>query len=107
MHKLLLLLALLFVVPAVHAGIVNGDFELGPSGWIEESTHVPVGSLICTVPNCDNAGGAAGPHSGDWWTFFGATTPDVVPEDASITQTVTFPTGESQVSFWLWIGNRV
>lgn len=103
-----LLFILLLLAPAVRsqAGVINGDFELGPTGWTDTSTHVAAGQLICTIADCSDVNGAAGPNSPDHWALFGATTPDGNPEDATLRQTITFPNGETFVNFWLWIGNR-
>lgn len=107
MKNLILCLLMLASSSAARAAIVNGDFELGATGWTDTSTHVPPGQLVCTLTDCGDAGGVAGPNSPTHWAFFGATAPDGVPENASLSQTVTFPTGDAYINFWLWIGNRV
>ena len=106
MKKLLVVLSLLASTAGARAGIVNGDFELGSSGWSDTSTHIAAGQLVCTVADCGDVNGAAGPNSPDHWALFGATPADATPEDATLRQTVTFPNGDTFINFWLWIGNR-
>jgi hypothetical protein len=106
------LFALLILALSAQAAVINGDFENGNANWTEQSVLAPGGQLICTVGICGDANGLAGPYGGDYWTLFGAVesfqnSQNPVPEDASITQSVTFPGSISYVTFFLWIGNRV
>ncbi|HNH80343.1 MAG TPA: S8 family serine peptidase [Anaerolineales bacterium] len=67
--------------------------------WLETSTNF--GTPLCTIADCTNGAGTAGPRTGSVWAWFGGTTKD---EAASLTQTVVFPTGTANLRFYLWIG---
>lgn len=76
--------------------IQDGGFEDGsPSTfWTEASTNF--GTPLCTEGDC-GLGTGTGPHSGDWWAWFGGI---AAPETGSMTQTgVVIPEG-SVLSFW-------
>ncbi|NJN54581.1 MAG: hypothetical protein HC804_07380 [Anaerolineae bacterium] len=77
--------------------VVDGGFEAGsPSPfWTEASTNF--GSPLCTIGLC-GAGGGTGPHSGDWWSWFGGI---AAYEEGSVAQDVTIPSGSATLSFWL------
>jgi PKD repeat protein len=72
--------------------IVDGDFELGPGGgaWTEASTNF--GTPLCDLAGCGNGTGT-GPNGGTYWAWFGGFPGGT--ETASLTQTVTFPAGDS------------
>jgi len=60
-------------VPAFTAAgaIDDGGFEAGIPNpyWNEHSENF--GTPLCTVVGCGGSGGGTGPHSGDWWAWFG------------------------------------
>lgn len=76
--------------------IADGDFEDGSPSieWAEASTNF--GTPLCTEAGC-GLGTGTGPHSGDWWAWFGGI---AAPETGSLTQTgVVIPEG-SVMTFW-------
>jgi hypothetical protein len=68
--------------------------------WTETSTNF--GTPLCTVADCNNGGGTAGPQTGSVWGWFGGTEAD---ETASLSQTVIIPIGSTNLEFYLWIGS--
>ncbi len=69
--------------------------------WTEESTNF--GTPLCTVADCGDGGGTAGPRTGSVWGWFGGTNSDW--ENAHLYQTVTFPSsGLGTLQFYFWIG---
>jgi PKD repeat protein len=72
--------------------IVDGNFELGPGSgsWTEASTNF--GTPLCDLAGC-GAGGGTGPNGGTYWSWFGGFGGGT--EISSLTQTVTFPAGDS------------
>jgi len=75
---------------------VNGDFEAGPTGWTESSTHGY--DLILSTANL--AGMV--PHSGNWAVWLGGDN----NEESVISQQVTVPTGSPYMSYWHNIGSK-
>lgn len=67
--------------------------------WTETSTNF--GTPLCTVADCGNGSGNAGPQTGSVWGWFGGTSND---ESASLSQTVNIPIGSTTFEFYLWIG---
>jgi hypothetical protein len=84
------------VVPGGPPG--DGSFETGTpnSFWEEFSTNF--GTPLCDL-NC-GTGGGTGPHTGDWWAWFGGI--DAL-ETGYLRQTVTIPTGSAFLFYWLEI----
>ncbi|HNB51723.1 MAG TPA: hypothetical protein PK530_07260, partial [Anaerolineales bacterium] len=84
----------------VPTGVIVGDggFETGTPNavWSEYSTNF--NTPICDVGGC-GAGGGTGPHTGNWWAWFGGI--GGTYEEGSITQTVTIPSGSASLTFWL------
>jgi uncharacterized repeat protein (TIGR01451 family) len=76
--------------------VQDGDFEDGsPSTfWIEQSTNF--GTPLCTIAGCGQGTGT-GPHSGDWWAWFGGI---AAPEVGSMTQNDIVIPENSVLSFW-------
>lgn len=67
--------------------------------WGQSSTNF--GTPLCTVGDCGNGNGHAGPRSGAVWGWFGGV-PD--SEVASLGQVVSFPKGcGATLQFYLWI----
>jgi len=81
--------------------VLDGGFEQGSPNpvWNEFSTNFS--TPLCTVERCGGSGGGTGPHSGDWWSWFGGI--DGVVEEGSVDQDITIPAGSSNLSFWLEI----
>ena len=78
----------------------DGGFEAGTPNpnWTEASTNF--GSPLCTIGNC-GTGGGTGPHSGDWWAWFGGIT---AAETGSVEQEVLGDANQvCTLSFWLEI----
>jgi len=80
--------------------VVNdGGFEMGAGSgaWNEFSSNF--GTPLCDIPSC-GTGGGTGPHTGDWWCWFGGTSS---AETGSVDQDVTIPSGTANLSFYLEI----
>lgn len=70
------------------------------SPWTASSVNY--GSPVCAISVCGDGGGTARPHAGSVWVWFGGAEQ---PEEASVSQSVTIPSGGSKyLNFWLWIG---
>jgi hypothetical protein len=78
----------------------DGGFELGTPNpeWEEYSTWFD--TPICDLDYCGPSG-TTGPHTGDWWAWFGGIVDKV--ETGILTQTVTIPSGSAALTFWLAI----
>ena len=66
--------------------------------WSAKSTNF--GTPLCTIAFCGDSGGVAGPHIGSTWGWFGGTTR---AETATLSQTVTIPSGLANLEFYLWM----
>jgi hypothetical protein len=75
-------------------GIVNGDFESGPTGWTEFSLNG--WPLIM-----DSSSSGVSPHSGSWLAWLGGDDDEV----SYIEQQVTLPAGDANLTYWHWIGS--
>ncbi len=75
----------------------DGSFELGAFGgaWVEASSNF--GTPLCDLGTC-GTGTGTGPNTGDWWCWFGGIS---IPETGSVSQAVTIPTGNVELSFYL------
>ncbi|MBE9508603.1 MAG: hypothetical protein IMY86_11195, partial [Chloroflexi bacterium] len=73
-------------------GITNGDFESGPTGWVEYSTH-GWDLIVQDFP------GSVTPHSGSWAVWLGGD----YDETSYIQQQVTVPPGSPYLAYWHWI----
>ncbi len=72
-------------------------YDLVSSPWAQSSTTFD--TPLCTLADC----GGVGPRTGTVWSWFGGTT--VNPEVASLSQSVTFPSGGGALlNFYLWMG---
>ena len=98
------LMALLIVLaawqPANAQNLINDPgFETGsPNGlWFESSTNF--GTPLCTIDFC-GLGGGTGPHTGDWWAWFGGI---AAFEEGEVNQSVVIPPGVATLKFWLEI----
>ena len=80
------------VVTSTPTSLVNGDFEDGPTGWTEFSTH---GWDIVVQ---DFLGGVA-PHSGSWAAWLGWDHDDL----SYVQQQATVPPGSPYLSYWQWV----
>jgi uncharacterized repeat protein (TIGR01451 family) len=78
-------------------GIVNGDFESGPTDWVEYSTHG--WDLIVQALQLP---GTVTPHSGNWAVWLGGEYDDI----SYIQQQVNVPTGNSYLAYWHWIASE-
>ncbi len=67
------------------------------SVWTESSTNF--GTPLCTAAACTGAGS---PHTGLAWGWLGG---NVLDETSILSQTVTFPSGGANLSFYLYIGS--
>lgn len=80
-------------------GNIVGDpsFEAGTPNpiWTETSTNF--GTPLCTVAGC-GTGTGTGPHTGDWWAWFGGI---AAFEDGTVSQGIMIPTGATDLTFWL------
>jgi hypothetical protein len=91
-----------FVIdPSLEASYSN------PSGaWAQSSSNF--GSPLCTVADCGNGNGTAGPRSGSVWSWFGGVVfsiPGTVsPEVGTLSQNVIFPACGATLQFYFWIG---
>ena len=85
--------------PAPFLGGIVADpsFEAGTPNpfWSEASTNF--GTPLCDPGSC-GLGGGSGPHTGNWWAWFGGIT---IYEEGSVAQNVTLPNGSATLSFWL------
>jgi hypothetical protein len=77
------------------AGITNGDFEDGSTGWVEYSTHG--WDLIVTDLPADVT-----PHSGTWAVWLGGDLDDT----SYIQQQVTVPPSRPYLKYWHWIASE-
>jgi hypothetical protein len=77
------------------AGIVNGDFEDGPTGWFEYSTH-GWDLIVNSLP------GIVTPHSGAWAVWLGGD----YDELSYVEQQVTVPPGSPYLAYWHWIASE-
>jgi hypothetical protein len=87
------------LVPMAVGEIEDGGFEAGtPNPYWGEASGA-FGTPLCTVAAC-GMGGGTGPHSGDWWVWFGG----VVEEEAgAVYQEFVIPSGSALLSFYLEI----
>ena len=76
-------------------GLVNGDFESGPTGWVEYSWNgwnliLPASSLLVT------------PYSGSWAVWLGGDYDEI----SYIQQQVTVPAGSPYLAYWHWLASE-
>lgn len=76
-------------------GIVNGDFESGPTGWVEYSLQGwPIMLHKDDLP--------VSPHGGNWAAWLGRSNDEI----SYISQTVTIPSRNAALTFWEWIDSN-
>ncbi len=77
--------------------VADPGFETGSpnAAWAEASTNF--GTPICDAGGC-GLGSGTGPHTGTFWTWFGGFSGGV--ESGSVSQSLTIPTGSTDISFW-------
>ena len=73
--------------------IVNGDFEDGPTGWTEYSSHSWDLIMDSGFPS------GVTPHGGSWAVWLGGGNNEV----AYVEQQVTVPTSKPYLHYWHWI----
>jgi hypothetical protein len=78
--------------PTQLPGVVNGDFEDGPTGWTEYSTH-PWDLIVRDFPS------SVTPHSGSWAAWLGGENDN----ESYLEQQVTVPPGGPYLAYWHWI----
>jgi hypothetical protein len=81
--------------------VQDGCFEGGTpnADWNEASTNF--GTPLCTELDC-LTGGGTGPHSGEWWAWFGGITG--ISETGSVDQSLTIPNASCSIlNFYLEI----
>lgn len=76
--------------------IQDGGFEGGSPNafWAESSSNF--GSPLCTSGLC-GVGGGTGPHSGNWWAWFGGI---AAYEEGAVSQSVVIPFGTTTMTWW-------
>jgi hypothetical protein len=81
--------------------VMDSSFEAGSPNpyWEEYSLHF--GTPLCDPGFCGTGGGTAGPHTGDWWAWFGGSS---IGDLGILTQTVVIPTYASFLNLYYWIG---
>ncbi len=78
--------------------VTDGGFETGPAGtaWAQSSINFP--TPICDL-FCGNGGGS-GPHTGNFWAWFGGFMGGI--ETGTLSQTINIPLGGTvSLTFWL------
>lgn len=79
--------------------VVNdGGFEMGAGSGAWNEFSLNFGTPLCDA-NC-GTGGGTGPHTGNWWCWFGGTS---AAEMGSVDQSVIIPAGSANLSFYLEI----
>jgi len=68
--------------------------------WLEYSYNFD--TPMCTVADCGDGEGSAGPRTGNVWVWLGGTADY---EYGYVEQTLTIPTNATQLQFYLWIGS--
>jgi hypothetical protein len=67
--------------------------------WVEYSYNFE--TPMCTIADCTDGDGSAGPRTGNVWVWLGGTTDY---EYGYVEQTLAIPTNATQLEFYLWIG---
>lgn len=82
--------------------VMDSSFEAGTPNPYWEEYSFTFGTPLCDPAFCGTGGGTAGPHSGDWWAWFGGSLSGDV---GILTQTVIIPTSASFLNLYYWIGD--
>ncbi len=80
--------------------LVNGNFELGHTGWTEYAKQGT--SVITTTSYVQQYNPAVYAHGGSYLVWLGGTD----NENDYVSQSVTVPTGSAYLHFWYWIGSK-
>jgi hypothetical protein len=78
------------------SSVTNGDFESGPTGWVEYSTHGWPLIINSSFPS------GVMPHSGTWAVWLGGDYDDT----SYIQQQVTVSLQSPYLAYWHWIGSE-
>lgn len=76
--------------------VLDGGFEQGRPNPFWGEISLSDYPLLCTVANCGDGGGT-GPHSGNWWAWFGGV--NGTAEYGLVYQDIMIPAGSSTLSF--------
>jgi hypothetical protein len=82
------------VGPSGPTGVINGDFEDGPTGWTEYSKH-GWDLIVTKFPK------GVTPHSGSWAVWLGGDYNDI----SFVQQQVTVPPGSPYLAYWHWVAS--
>ncbi len=98
------LIAGISVAFSAQAGIVNGDFESGPTagpptGWTD--TDSLLGYSRCSLAGCGDGGGSVGPASDSYWIWFGGS---AGAQTAVLSQTALIESSAGALLFDFWAG---
>jgi C1A family cysteine protease/predicted secreted protein len=88
-------LPLIMRTSSSNGGLVNGDFESGPTGWVEYSSNG--WDLILPASNFPVT-----PHSGNWAVWLGGDYDEI----SYIQQQVPVPAGSPYLAYWHWIASE-
>jgi subtilisin-like proprotein convertase family protein len=80
--------------------VADGGFEAGTPNPFWHEASLNFGTPICNA-DCADPQFGFGPHSGEWWAWFGGVAG--AAEQGSVDQDVTLPAGSARLSFWLQI----
>ena len=83
------------IVETTASNLVNGDFELGSTGWTESSSN----GWVLIDQFYDGDGFPPLPHSGTWDAWLGGD----MSETSTISQTVTIPAASPNLGLYYWI----
>ena len=93
-----------------HPNIVaDGGFEATTDqgtnpNWA--STSTAFGTSLCNLDGCGDGGGTAAPRTGNGWTWFDGTGDGSTAENASVSQTIVIPTGDTAtLNYYLRVGS--
>jgi hypothetical protein len=85
--------------PGLPVNIVQDPSFEASTIWDEYSENF--GTPVCTIEDCGDGDGSAGPRTGDVWVWLGGTADF---EYGYVAQNLVIPTNATQMQFYLWIG---